>query len=556
MPEDSQPSSPHGALVALVPSPEHEWQPIFHASNQVVLYNPTSHALFHPAFIQTLPLRAHGVRVRIATRPYLRTFDLTPELEDDPVDAASSFRASNYFHLLAIANETTSRPSTPPTPTESRSRRNTFPAEAMAEGYFKAFFQEDVGWEWVPTGVFICARLVFFRNSLDIISHFAVKKIAVGESHSYLINILKEVRLLERLHQSKYCDLSSCQFSSFGPKCLMQWAEGGSDASVPQSGNNQPSSPGPDQLSRSARIRAFREFQRASPEQRERMRTTSLGIKAVENLQLHGLRPLFHDIVEGLPGNVLLTWDEGKPDVHRLLLHLLYLTFPQSTGDVVRFWNLPRHASLFALAIRKYRNVRLEYTSPESLPSPLTGLLNPFASDGDAVGSKVGEGDKMDRLENEVATYPGFKSNQALAIQFDSRRLPRAFLVLLEGLLHVTPSGRAVLDPVPLGNVRIHDDHSLIPAPRRLSNPDIEPDEPVETNIERRSDGHVADTEVPDGHNWEEETQTLLLSLPAPIENVSPWAMVAAQIIPLPAPSILVNRTVKSGILVAKVRTF
>jgi hypothetical protein len=112
------------------------------------------------------------------------------------------------------------------------------------------------------------------------------------------------------------------------------------------------------------------------------------------------------------------------------------------------------------------------------------------------------------------------------------------------------------LDPVPLGNVRIHDDHSLIPAPRRLSNPDIEPDEPVETNIERRSDGHVDDAEVPDGHNWAEETQTLLLSLPAPIENVSPWAMVAAQIIPLPAPSILVNRTVKSGILVAKVRTF
>jgi hypothetical protein len=30
-----------------------------------------------------------------------------------------------------------------------------------------------------------------------------------------------------------------------------------------------------------------------------------------------------------------------------------------------------------------------------------------YASDGDAVGSKVGEGNKMDRLENEVVTYPG-----------------------------------------------------------------------------------------------------------------------------------------------------
>jgi hypothetical protein len=80
-----------------------------------------------------------------------------------------------------------------------------------------------------------------------------------------------------------------------------------------------------------------------------------------------------------------------------------------------------------------------------------------YASDGEAAGSKVGEGDKMDRLESEVLTYPGlvrfvlffriltsrsFKSNQTLAIQFEARRLPRAFLVLLEGLLHVTPSGR------------------------------------------------------------------------------------------------------------------
>lgn len=32
------------------------------------------------------------------------------------------------------------------------------------------------------------------------LGHFAVKKIAVGNSHSYLLKILTEVRLLERLH--------------------------------------------------------------------------------------------------------------------------------------------------------------------------------------------------------------------------------------------------------------------------------------------------------------------------------------------------------------------
>jgi hypothetical protein len=34
----------------------------------------------------------------------------------------------------------------------------------------------------------------------EFTGHFAVKKVAVGESHEYLIKTLREVRLLERLH--------------------------------------------------------------------------------------------------------------------------------------------------------------------------------------------------------------------------------------------------------------------------------------------------------------------------------------------------------------------
>lgn len=137
--EESQPPSPRGAL-ALVPS-EHDWQPIFHVSNQVVLYNPTSHALsIRPS--SNFPPRARR------PCPYCKQdlpsdFQHESDLEDDNMDSEASFRASNYFQLLAIANETTSRPSTPPTPNDTQSRRNTFPAEAMAEGYFKAFFQEE-----------------------------------------------------------------------------------------------------------------------------------------------------------------------------------------------------------------------------------------------------------------------------------------------------------------------------------------------------------------------------------------------------------------------------
>src|ERR1700722_18005458 len=53
--------------------------------------------------------------------------------------------------------------------------------------------------------------------------HFAVKKIAVGESHSYLLKILREVRLLESLRHPNiityhHAWLETCQFSAFGPR--------------------------------------------------------------------------------------------------------------------------------------------------------------------------------------------------------------------------------------------------------------------------------------------------------------------------------------------------
>lgn len=107
-------------------------------------------------------------------------------------------------------------------------------------------------------------------------------------------------------------------------------------------------------LSRSARIRAFRAMQQASPEERERLRREMNGDpsgmpptdwKAVHLLSAEEVKSLFQDVVEGLaflvglcvwlndlnterlvllkhdksilhldlkPGNVLLTWDEGK----------------------------------------------------------------------------------------------------------------------------------------------------------------------------------------------------------------------------------------------------
>ncbi|KAJ7509442.1 kinase-like protein [Mycena galericulata] len=608
--DDSQPPpSPRGALIALMPSaPEYDWQPIFHVSNQVVLYNPTSHALSIRHSSNFPPRVRHPCPYCKQTLP--ADFHPDPELEDDDaMDAEESFRASNYFHLLQIANETVSRPSTPPTPSERESR--TFPAEAMAEGYFKAFFQEEFRLGMGANGsVYLCQ-----------VCHFAVKKIAVGESHSYLLNILKEVRLLEQLHHPNiviyhHAWLESCQFSSFGPKVptlhvLMQWAEAGSlddfidvrlgrrshhihihnaaglsDASIPQSPGadhnhaNVDNTPGPDQLSRSARIRAFRDGQ-SQPET----------WTAVHLLSAEEVKSLFRDVVEGLaflhdksilhldlkPGNVLLTYDEGK------LIPRAMLSDFGTSRDMLQ-----------SSRSRSGNTGTLEYTAPESLPSPQTGLLQPvdskadmwslgmllhkllffklpykYASDGDGLGSKGDEGDKMDRLEREVLEYTGFKFNQVLAMQFEGRRLPRAFLVLLEGLLQVVPSGRPScervatairegrLDPVPAGTGRSTNGNSLIPVPRRPSDAEVSASAAVaeeEPIADRHPDGDDGDERSQDDDNrWGEETKSLLLSLPAPMENLRPWAMMTAQLPQFPRPMVLWTRTVKSCIVIVKI---
>lgn len=278
------------------------WQPILHSSNQVVLYNPRSHALSIasvaaseelasgvvvarrtrreeisnntrlitntcPYCKQTLPPgfkgypsggaspegslgQESGIQESEETWGYINTSDEddedSGEVQAVSTDPAYHSRASDYFRLLAIANEASSvtsgsrRPSISPshyrsshegeedrsargrrgsrvggrsrTP-DNRSTKGAFPAEKMAQGYFKTFFQEEYKLGMGANGsVFLCqvcypglnmcALLTLNQHVLDgnPLGHFAVKKIAVGESHSYLLKILREVRLLERLH--------------------------------------------------------------------------------------------------------------------------------------------------------------------------------------------------------------------------------------------------------------------------------------------------------------------------------------------------------------------
>jgi len=119
-------------------------------------------------------------------------------------------------------------------------------------------------------------------------------------------------------------------------------------------------------------------------------------------------------------------------------------------------------------AIREAKQLqRLEYTSPESLPSPQTGFLQQvdskadmwslgmilhkllffrlpyrYASGSSESASALPEDEKLDRLEREVVEYEGFRSNETLQIAFQTRKLPQAYLVLLENLLTPIPTRR------------------------------------------------------------------------------------------------------------------
>ncbi|RPD65593.1 kinase-like protein [Lentinus tigrinus ALCF2SS1-7] len=645
--DEPEPSSPAGALVAVGAE---QWQPILHVSDQVVLYNPTSHALS----IQTHSRSPSPSLARHARCPYCHR-SLTPnggrrrheedvlddDIEDEHIQRVSS-RAANYFQLLEIANES-SRPSSPTsagTSSGSSAGPNAFRADNMAEGYFKAFFQEVCRLGMGANGsVFLCQH-VLDGNPLG---YFAVKKVAVGQSHSYLLNTLREVRLLEKLRHPNivtfhHAWLESSQFSSFGPRIptlhiLMQWAEGGSlddlidarlgrralklphlrtsattpsgDISVPPSpaASHDPAEDQP--YSRNARIRAFRALQRAPPEERERLRH-ELGLngndgpsqgsrkapgewKPVHLFSAEEVHDLFQDVVAGLaflhdksilhldlkPGNVLLTWDEG-----RLVPRAMLSDFGTSQD-------------MLNARTRSGNTGTLEYAAPESLPVPSTGQLLqvdskadmwslgmilhkllffklPYrhTSDNDDPSRPKDGKDYSDRLEAEIQDYPGFKSSSVLVNAFESRRLPKAYLLLLESLLHVKPvvrpSSERVLSVIKDGGASSSASALALARPGHVRVSPERSHPPLANPLEESSDAsleEVIDDDADIASNGEEKrplTGRSSVSSPPSYarklrRHIHRWHDRIPKPMRLPRHAIV--RTVKSSILVAKVVT-
>lgn len=148
-------SSPIPSALQLIPlgtqddhgrDPESLWRRIYTGSNAVVLYNPTSHALAVRNEAGERSLHPEQRRMEAIICPYCRQKVPASDADgggnhNEVEQGPSATRAPNYFHLLSLANEASSRPTTrPPSPAQ---RASVFPTESIAQGYFSTFFKEE-----------------------------------------------------------------------------------------------------------------------------------------------------------------------------------------------------------------------------------------------------------------------------------------------------------------------------------------------------------------------------------------------------------------------------
>ncbi|KAF9273840.1 putative serine/threonine-protein kinase iks1 [Mortierella alpina] len=191
---------------------------------------------------------------------------------DDPT-GASTFMDTNYFRMLADANialsrrgslqansgarfemQSSSRTSTPSSSRTSmdldrnleddagNSAGNStdqpqsphLSHDALNQGYYGRFFVETKKLGRGYRGsVFLCQHIL---DGIHL-GEYAIKKVAVGDNHDWLVQMLREVHLLERLHHPnivsyKHAWLENHQLHKFGPEVtclfiLMECANGG-----------------------------------------------------------------------------------------------------------------------------------------------------------------------------------------------------------------------------------------------------------------------------------------------------------------------------------------
>ncbi|KAG0216842.1 putative serine/threonine-protein kinase iks1 [Mortierella sp. NVP41] len=250
-----------------------EWRVILRSPprGRTVLYNPQMQSLVVQT---TVGPDSHPMSLRNDSRICAlcrRPLDLDDSEDQSGAANTSGFMDSNYFRMLADANIALSRrgslqantepeypePSPIGSPTSSsrasldidhqspplgenrnRTRDPNNPAhlshDALNQGYYERFFVEQMKLGRGYRGsVFLCQHIL---DGIHL-GEYAIKKVAVGDNHDWLVQMLREVHLLERLHHPnivayKHAWLENHQLHKFGPEVtclfiLMECANGG-----------------------------------------------------------------------------------------------------------------------------------------------------------------------------------------------------------------------------------------------------------------------------------------------------------------------------------------
>ncbi|OZJ05851.1 hypothetical protein BZG36_00883 [Bifiguratus adelaidae] len=256
---DLDPTHLHTEIVPYV----REWRIILRNDRQgeVVLFNPANRsiAIQRSSNSEPEPTSLSGRAVcEMCHRPL--------PVYDNSHGDVPTYMDQNYFRLLASATQTpnTSRPASPTSDrtlndaiprqfgafgsTEQAESPSSFPStsnlpsaapihlnvDAFNQGYYAKFFMEveKLG-KGFRGSVFLC------QHVLDDVplGQYAVKKVAVGDNHTWLVRMLREVHLLERLHHPNIVDykhawLENHRLSLWGPEVpclfiLMECANGG-----------------------------------------------------------------------------------------------------------------------------------------------------------------------------------------------------------------------------------------------------------------------------------------------------------------------------------------